>query len=102
MNEVNEASPATIGSGLERRVRRKRLEVFMQKETATVYRAAGRRWLTKRAAGQAEARAKIRQRCECERGDVDVPGYTCHYHNDHGRYMKILRRLGKMYERVDA
>ena len=74
----------------------------MQKETAIVYKAAGRRWLTKRAAGQAEARAKIKQRCDCDKGDSITPGYTCSYHIDHGRYMKMLRRLGKMYERVDA
>jgi len=74
----------------------------MQTETATVYRAAGRRWFTKKAAGRAEARAKIKQRCTCEKGDGITPGITCHYHEDWVRYMKMLNRLGKMYERVDA
>lgn len=75
---------------------------FMKKETAIVYRAAGRRWLTKRAAGQAMARAKIKSRCMCEKGDGLTPGIVCHYHEDWGRYERIIKRLGKIYERVDA
>lgn len=71
----------------------------MQKETATVFKAAGRRWLTKRAAGRAEARAKIKKRCECEKGDEVTPPYACHYHSDYDRYTKMIRRLGKIYEK---
>lgn len=73
-------------------------------ETATVYRAAGRRWLTKQGACRAAAKAKIRTRCECERGDHITPPCSCFYHADLERYEKIIRRLARMYApaEVDA
>lgn len=68
-------------------------------ETATVYRGGGRRWFTKNAACKAEARAKIKTKCECDY--IDHEGYgrqdlPCALHNP-DRYPKILRRLTRIY-----
>lgn len=68
-------------------------------ETATVYRGGGRRWLTKRSAIKAEARAKIKSRCDCDTSDDGTYGtihLTCSLHQP-GRYEKILRRLTRVY-----
>lgn len=73
-------------------------------ETATVYRGGGRRWFTKDAASRAEARAKIRTRCDCSRhrsfhprdGDEEV----CIYHADMVRYCRIVRRLAWIYKKA--
>lgn len=69
-------------------------------EQATVYRGGGRRWLTRKAACKAEARAKIKTRCECDYCDHGLMGrehLTCSLHHP-DRYPKILRRLARMYE----
>ncbi|WP_287496879.1 hypothetical protein [Pandoraea sp. CB10b_02] len=65
-------------------------------------RAGGRRWLTKKAAYRAAAREKLRQRCECDRGDEFTPGETCRLHADPVRYQKLIRRLAFHYASVDA
>lgn len=69
---------------------------------AVTYRAGGRRWLTKKAAYRAAAREKLRQRCECDRGDEFTPGETCRLHADSVRYQKLIRRLAFHYARVDS
>ena len=76
-------------------------------ESATVYRAAGRRWFTKQAACRALARKAVMARCECEPtdqwgpGSLDcTPGQTCWYHEDADRYRKIIRRMARMYART--
>jgi hypothetical protein len=69
-------------------------------EQATVYRAGGRRWLTRKAAIKAYAAAKFRRKhpCECEQGDYasGYPGYTCPVHDARDRvlprYVRVLRR----------
>jgi hypothetical protein len=69
-------------------------------EQATVYRAGGRRWFTRRAAIKAYAHAKFKAKhpCECERGEYSsgYPGYECGAH-DHRekvmpRYLRWLKR----------
>lgn len=69
------------------------------KETATVYRGGGRRYLTLKSACKAEARAKLKTRCECDW--IDHEGYgrqglPCTLHSP-DRYPKILRRLTRLY-----
>ena len=49
-------------------------------ETATVYRAAGRRYFRKASAVRALARALIRAHCYCSPGDHVTPGEVCHLH----------------------
>lgn len=72
-------------------------------ETATVYRGGGRRWFTRQAACRAEARAKIKERCECDYCDhPEMPGcptedFPCRYHDGSERAEKILRRLSRKY-----
>lgn len=73
---------------------------MIAKENAQVFRGGGRRWLTKNAACRAEAKAKIRERCDCETVDHGHMGrehITCSYHADMGRFYKIVRRLARMY-----
>ena len=72
-------------------------------ETAKVYKANGRRFLTKRAACRALAKQIINQRCECEPdhrwgdGSCDLtPGVTCWYHKDPERLEKIIRRMARI------
>lgn len=73
-------------------------------ETATVYRAGGRRWFTQDAALKAYARAQFRAKhtCECEQSDYadGYGGYTCGVHDVYSRVMprylrQLKRRLGK-------
>lgn len=82
------------------------MSVFVQ-ETATVYRAGGRRWFTQRAAIKAYAAAKFRAKhpCECEQSDYasGYPGFTCPVHDARDRvlprYIRLLkRRLGQVKE----
>lgn len=80
----------------------------VQVEVATTYRAGGRRYLTKSAAFRAAARAKIRERCECEPADDDPRGpgpVTCYYHEDAIRYERLIRTLayfhGAAYRRAE-
>lgn len=72
-------------------------------ETATVYRGGGRRWLTRKAAERAEARAIIKLRCECSRSDpaIGYYGYTCRYHADPDRYARMVRLLVAMFIRKE-
>jgi len=76
---------------------------MIQIETATVYRGGGRRYFTKRAAVVAEARAKLRERCDCDYCDhPERPGcpteqLPCQYHDGSERAEKILRRLTRIY-----
>lgn len=67
-------------------------------ETATVYRGGGRRWFTKMAACRAEAKARLKTRCECERPDPKHGdgGYQCRYHRDEN-YTRLVRRLARIY-----
>jgi hypothetical protein len=75
-------------------------------ETATVYRAAGRRWLTRAAAIKALARAKIREHCYCEPAERDnngncyFPGVVCRYH-DEENYGRVMTRLARFYASVE-
>lgn len=75
----------------------------MQVETATVYRGGGRRWFTKKAACRADARARLKEGCECDYCDhPEMPGagrehLPCHYHDGSERATKILRRLTRIY-----
>lgn len=71
----------------------------VQLEVATVYRGGGRRWLTAVSACRAEARAKMKVRCDCDY--IDHEGYgrqdlPCAMHHP-DRYPKILRRLTRIY-----
>ena len=72
------------------------------KETATVYRGGGRRWLTPQAACRAEARARLKVDCECDYCDhPEMPGagredLPCSRHRP-DRYPKIVRRLTRLY-----
>lgn len=71
-------------------------------ETATVYRFGNRRYFTKRAACTARARAKLKERCECDYCDHDeLPGcpredLPCSLHA-YPRNEKIMRRLTRIY-----
>lgn len=75
-------------------------------ESAVVYRAAGRRWLTLRGACNAAAREKIKARCECESSEPGYshgngyPGYICQYHSDHDYYQRLIKRLARRYARA--
>ena len=76
-------------------------------ETATVYRAGGRRYFTKRAACTALARTKLKERCECDYCDHDeLPGspredLPCSLHA-YPRHEKIMRRLTRIYMKAMA
>lgn len=76
---------------------------IVTKETATVYRGAGRRFFTKDAAYRSFAREALRTVCECEEPDhsMGYPGYTCHYHQDEETYQKYVRRLAGFYRERD-
>lgn len=71
----------------------------IRQETAVVFRGGGRRFFTRKAAERAEAKAIIRKRCECERGDIlnGDYGYTCRYHSDRDRYERAVRLLLAMF-----
>ena len=78
-------------------------------ETATVYRGAGRRWFTRRAAYRAVARAVVNERCretgDCDGGEADaLAGYVppgCRWHRDPDHAERLLTRLARRYERRD-
>lgn len=68
-------------------------------ETATVYRGGGRRWFSLASACKAEARAKIKTKCECDycdHGEYGREHLACTLH-DPERYPTILRRLTRAY-----
>jgi len=71
-------------------------------ETATVYRAAGRRWFTKKAAINAEARAMIKKRCECGKPDraTGDGGWACRFHDARTGYgARVKARLVRWLSR---
>jgi hypothetical protein len=76
-------------------------DMSIQREVATVYRGGGRRWFSKKSACNAEARALIKKRCDCEKDDPSIgySGETCHYHSDMNRYARIKKRLSRFIER---
>lgn len=64
---------------------------------ATVYFGGNRRWFTLMGACRAEARLKIKARCDCEtidHGNMGMEHLTCSYHHQ-DRYGKIVRRLAQ-------
>ena len=76
-------------------------------ESATVYKGGGRRYLTKRAAYNGAARAKIRSRCDCEPGLYNdyQTGYAampCRYHEDMDKCAKLQSRLARWYAHLDS
>jgi len=78
-------------------------------ETATVYRAAGRRFLTKSSAYKAEAWAMIKKKypCECNPGMQDEWGHCisppdiCWRHSQNEKFLEIHSRLVKRLRRRD-
>lgn len=80
--------------------------MIVRAETATVYRGGGRRYFTKRAACRAEARAKLREHCDCDYCDhPEMPGaptehLPCRYHDGSESAQKILRRLTRIYAKA--
>lgn len=71
---------------------------MVQVVQATVYKAGGRRWFTKKAALRAEAKQIYRKRypCECD-GPVHeegYPGYGCPHHGEHQE--KFVRRVARL------
>jgi len=72
-------------------------------ETATVYKAGGRRFLTLRAAVRKAVRERLSEKCECDYCDHDeLPGcptedLPCKYHDNSERAQKIQRRLGRLF-----
>lgn len=71
---------------------------MLQIETATVYRAAGRRFFTKDAAIHALAKQKYKQKhpCECSGVDEDY----CGLHPGEPNADKAIRRLTKIYKKA--
>lgn len=74
---------------------------MISKEPAIVFRGGGRRWFTRQAAANAEAKAAINLRCDCDSGHWPIrhpmePPHICEYHCDLERYAKIKRRLARM------
>ncbi|MEH6483070.1 MULTISPECIES: hypothetical protein [Pseudomonas] len=71
---------------------------------AKVYKGGGRRYLTLRSACNAEARARIREHCECEWMDHGAMGtecLRCDYHHPvyEERTARIVKRLSNGYMR---
>lgn len=66
---------------------------FVGDDVARVYRGGGRRWFTLKAAARAEAKAKIRARCDCYDGDEFTPSEPCHYHADPDRFVALVDRF---------
>lgn len=79
---------------------------MIKAETATVYRAGGRRYLTLRAAASAAAREKIAHNCDCDYCDhPEMPGaptedLPCKYHNGSEHAQKVHHRLTRIYLRA--
>lgn len=68
-------------------------------EQATVYRAGGRRYFTKRAAVNALVRAKLKEKCACDYVDHEDYGredLPCSLHAS-PRHETIVRRLTRVY-----
>lgn len=65
-------------------------------ETARVYRGATRRWFTLRAAVNDIVRHEIRtQHCECEKGLIGEPSYTCSLHQDPNAYEELAKAISR-------
>lgn len=78
--------------------------MIVETTQATAYRcttANSRRFLTKTSAYRDAARQKIKSKCECERAEDDYPGQICRYHRDQEQYVRLVRRLARIYERAD-
>lgn len=69
---------------------------MIKTESATVYCGGGRRWFTLNAAARAEAKRKIKERCDCDSGDRDTPPVVCYYHAE--AYPEVIRRLAYKYK----
>lgn len=68
------------------------------REPAIVFRGGGRRWLTLRAACNAEARKKVlKKHCDCAPNANDFAGYACLYHQGDERLHAVQRRLARLY-----
>lgn len=76
---------------------------FVAAETATVYRAGGRRFLTRAAAYRRLASMRVRgsekYTCECE---AEV-GFDCGLHTEENEALveKLIARLARWYARAD-
>ena len=71
---------------------------MVTEETARVWRAAGRRWLTKQAAERAEAKAWMfaKRPCDCSPPEPEYGdgGVACHVHDlDQAKFKRIVRRV---------
>ena len=71
----------------------------VETRTATVFVGGGRRWFTRKAAERAIAKAAIKKRCECSRGDRITPDYVCEYHRDGDRFQRMIRLFIAMHLR---
>lgn len=72
---------------------------------AKVYKGGGRRYFTLRAACNAEARARLKERCDCESidhgGSFGTEHLYCNYHHPvyEERTAQIIKRLSNGYMR---
>jgi hypothetical protein len=74
--------------------------VAVSSSIATVFHGGGRRWLSRRSAERAEAKAIVRRRCECDRGDTVTPGYACVYHSmEPQKFDRMIHLLVVMFIR---
>jgi hypothetical protein len=89
-----------VGQGDLREVPNQKAHGVYAIEPATVYRAGGRRWFSRRAAIRAYARAKFRAKhpCECEQPDYSsgYGGFICPVHDGwariEARYLRVIER----------
>ena len=75
---------------------------MITKEKATVYRGGGRRFFSLDAAAHGAARAKIKERCECDsidHGALGIEYITCWYHEPEN-YATLTRRLARIYKQA--
>jgi hypothetical protein len=76
--------------------------VAVSSSMATVFHGGGRRWFSRRAAERAEAKAIVRRRCECDRGDTVTPAYACAYHRmEPQRFERMIHLLVVMFVRKE-
>lgn len=70
-------------------------------EPATVYKACGRRFFTKKAAAYHLVREIFKERCKCEPFEPETGWhYGCKYHKDSSRLEELKRRLTKRLMRT--
>ncbi|HMB92545.1 MAG TPA: hypothetical protein VKP65_16950 [Rhodothermales bacterium] len=75
---------------------------MITKLKATVYRGGNRRFFSLDAAAHAAARAKIKERCECDtvdHGAMGIESITCWYHEPEN-YDVLTRRLARIYKKA--